>query len=173
MLLLPALLATAAAPAVLSIAGWLPIVAALAFIAGVAGAAAQLALFDALMRRMPKEHGVTFSSVDQSIQNFAFVLAPNAGGFLAVAFGARTALLVVAVIGFVAFAALRGRCAAKRYRTSGLRTMSAARQRWRICDRAVTARPGLAMERRWSSRPLCYSPCSGLVGTQPRQTRCW
>ena len=102
-LLLPALLVMAATPAVLSIAGWLPIVAVLAFLAGVAGAAAQLALFDALMRRMPREHGVTFSSVDQSIQNFAFVLAPNAGGFLAVAFGARTALLVVAAIGFAAF----------------------------------------------------------------------
>ena len=77
--------------------------AALAFIVGVASASAQLALFDGLMRRIPREHGVTFSSVDQSIQNFAFVLAPNAGGFLAVAFGARTALLVVAAIGFVAF----------------------------------------------------------------------
>jgi hypothetical protein len=102
-LLLPALLAMAAAPAVMSFADWLPAVAALAFIQGVAGAAAQLALFDAFMRRIPKEQGVTFSSVDQSIQNLAFVLAPNAGGFLAVAFGARLALLVVAGIGFAAF----------------------------------------------------------------------
>jgi hypothetical protein len=102
-LLLPALLAMAAAPAVMSFADWLPAVAALAFIQGVAGAAAQLALFDAFMRRIPKEQGVTFSSVDQSVQNLAFVLAPNAGGFLAVAFGARLALLVVAGIGFAAF----------------------------------------------------------------------
>jgi hypothetical protein len=102
-LLLPALLAMAGTPAILAIAGWLPAVAGLAFIAGVAGAAAQLALFDALMRRIPREHGVTFSSVDQSIQNLAFVLAPNAGGFLAVAFGARLTLLVVAGIGFAAF----------------------------------------------------------------------
>jgi hypothetical protein len=102
-LLLPALLVMAAAPAVLSIAGWMPVVAALAFIAGVAGAAAQLALFDALMRRMPKDHGVTFSSVDQSIQNFAFVLAPNAGGFLAVAIGGRLTLVAIAIVGFVAF----------------------------------------------------------------------
>ena len=78
-MLLPALLAMAAAPAVLSIVGWLPVVAAIAFVMGVAGAGAQLALFDAFMRRMPAEHGVTFSSVDQSIQNLAFVLAPNAG----------------------------------------------------------------------------------------------
>ena len=128
-LLLPALLVMAAAPAVLSIAGWLPIVAALAFVAGVAAAAAQLAMFDALMRRMPREHGVTFSSVDQSIQNFAFVLAPNAGGFLAVAFGARTALLVVAAIGFAAFVLFavdasvrrtrRGCCSDRRRRAGG------------------------------------------------------
>ena len=75
-LLLPALLAGLhGAPPRLSITAWLPAVAALAFIAGVAGAGAQLALFDVLMRRIPTEQGVTFSSVDQSIQNFAFILA--------------------------------------------------------------------------------------------------
>jgi hypothetical protein len=121
-LLLPALFAMAATPAVLSVAGWLPIVTALAFIAGVAGAAAQLALFDGLMRRMPKEHGVTFSSVDQSIQNFAFVLAPNAGGFLAVAFGARIALLVVAAIGFAAFVLFAVDASIRRTRRAAART---------------------------------------------------
>jgi len=102
-MLLPALLATAAATGALAFVGWLPAVAALGFIAGLASAAAQLALFDALMRTIPKEQGVTFSSVDQSIQNLSFILAPNAGGFLAVAAGARLALLVVAAIGFTAF----------------------------------------------------------------------
>lgn len=102
-LLLPALLTTAVATAALFAVNWLPAVAALAFTAGVAGAAAQLALFDALMRTIPKAQGVTFSSVDQSIQNLAFVLAPNAGGFLAVAYGARLTLLVVAAIAFTAF----------------------------------------------------------------------
>jgi hypothetical protein len=62
---------------------------------------------------------VTFSSVDQTFQNLAFILAPNAGGFLAVAFGARIALLVVAAIGFTAFVlfavdALRRRAAERR-----------------------------------------------------------
>lgn len=103
MLLLPALLVMAVTPAVLSLVGWLPAVAALAFVIGVASAAAQLALFDAFMRRIPREEGITFSSVDQSIQNLAFVLAPNAGGFLAVAFGARSTLLFVAAVGFAAF----------------------------------------------------------------------
>lgn len=131
-LLLPALLVMATAPAVLSMAGWLPIVAALAFIAGVASAAAQLALFDALMRRIPKEQGVTFSSVDQSIQNFAFVLAPNAGGFLAVAFGARVALLVVAAIGFVALLLFAADASVRRTRRGAARDAA---------DAAVEAAP--------------------------------
>ena len=103
-ILLPALVAAAASYAVMSLVDWLPAVAAIAFVSGVAGAAAQLALFDALMRSFPKELGVTFSSVDQSIQNFALIVAPNLGGFLAIALGSRQALLVTASVGFVAVA---------------------------------------------------------------------
>lgn len=101
--LLPALVVMATAPAILSVVDWLPAVAAVTFVIGVAGAAAQLALFDGLMRRVPREHGVTFSSVDQSVQNLALVLTPNVGGFLAVVLGPREALLVVAALGLVAF----------------------------------------------------------------------
>jgi Na+/melibiose symporter-like transporter len=104
MTLLPSLLVAAAAPAVLSVIGWLPAVAAIGFVMGVAGAGAQLALFDQLMRRIPLEHGVTFSSVDQSLQNLAIVIAPNISGLLAVAIGIRPTLVVVAVLGLVAFA---------------------------------------------------------------------
>jgi MFS family permease len=103
--LLPALLALAIAPAILSVVGWLPAVAVIGFVIGIAGAAAQLALFDAFMRRVPGENGVTFSSVDQSIQNFALIVAPNIGGVLAVVLGARTSLLVVAGVGLAAFGA--------------------------------------------------------------------
>jgi predicted MFS family arabinose efflux permease len=103
MTLLPSMLAAALAPAILAAVGWLPAVAALAFVIGVAGAGVQLAMFDQFMRRVPLEHGVTFSSVDQSVQNLALVIAPNIGGALAVAFGIRTALLVVALLGAVAF----------------------------------------------------------------------
>lgn len=102
--LLPSLLAMALAPAVLAVVDWLPAVAAISFVIGVASAGAQLAMFDAFMHRIPPEHGVTFSSVDQSVQNFALVVAPNIGGLLALAFGVREALLVVAAVGFVAFA---------------------------------------------------------------------
>jgi hypothetical protein len=101
--LLPSMLAAAIAPAVLATVGWLPAVAAISFVIGVATAGVQLAMFDQLMRRVPMEHGVTFSSVDQSVQNLALVLAPNVGGLLAAVAGARVALLVVALVGAAAF----------------------------------------------------------------------
>jgi hypothetical protein len=103
MTLLPSMLALALAPAVLSAIAWLPAVAAIAFVIGIAGAGVQLAMFDQLMRRVPIEHGVTFTSVDQSIQNVALVLAPNIGGVVAAVAGARTSLLIVALVGAVAF----------------------------------------------------------------------
>jgi hypothetical protein len=103
MTLLPSMLAAALAPALLSAIGWLPAVAAVSFVIGLAGAGVQLAMFDQFMRRLPTEHGVTFSSVDQSVQNLALVVAPNVGSLLAVALGIREALLVVALVGAVAF----------------------------------------------------------------------
>jgi hypothetical protein len=104
MTLLPSMLALALAPAILSAIDWLPAVAAIAFVIGVAGAGVQLAMFDQLMRRVPMDHGVTFASVDQSVQNVALVLAPNLAGVLAVAIGARNTLLIVALVGAAAFA---------------------------------------------------------------------
>jgi Major Facilitator Superfamily len=103
MTLLPSLLLAALGPAVLAVIGWLPAVAAVAFVMGIAGAGAQLALFDQLMRRIPQEHGVTFSSVDQTIQNLVLVIAPNVGGVLAVGIGIRGALVGLAVVGLLAF----------------------------------------------------------------------
>lgn len=103
MTLLPSMLAAALAPAILSAIGWLPAVAAVSFVIGLAGAGVQLAMFDQFMHRLPPEHGVTFSSVDQSVQNFALVIAPNVGGVLAVALGVRETLLMVALVGAIAF----------------------------------------------------------------------
>jgi MFS family permease len=104
MTLLPSMLAAALAPAMLSVIGWLPAVAAISFVFGLAGASVQLALFDQFMRRLPSELAVTFSSVDQSVQNLALVVAPNVGGLLSVVIGVRATLLVVALVGAVAFA---------------------------------------------------------------------
>jgi hypothetical protein len=101
--LLPSLLVAALVPAFLWATAWLPAVAALGFVAGVAGAGAQLAMFDQMMRRIPHEHGVTFSSVDQALGNFAIMVAPNVGGVLAVVLGIRPTLLVIGAIGLVAF----------------------------------------------------------------------
>jgi hypothetical protein len=103
MVLLPSLLAAAIAPAILAGVAWLPAVAVVAFAAGIAGAGAQLALFDQMLRRIPAEHGVTFASVDQSISNLAIVIGPNVGGILAIAIGVRSTLLVVAAVGLAAF----------------------------------------------------------------------
>jgi hypothetical protein len=102
--LLVSMLVVALTPAMLSAISWLPAVAAIGFVTGVAGAGAQLALFDQLMRRMPPAHGVTFSSVDQSLQNFAIIIGPNIGGALVLSIGVREALLVLAGVGFAAFA---------------------------------------------------------------------
>jgi Major Facilitator Superfamily len=101
--LLPSLLVAALAPALLWATAWLPAVAAIGFLSGLAGAGAQLALFDQLMSRIPTEHGVTFSSVDQTLANGAIVIGPNLGGILAIALGIRPTLLVIGAIGLAAF----------------------------------------------------------------------
>ncbi len=102
-ILFPSMLAAAAVPAMLSVVDWLPAVAALAFVAGVAAAGTQLALFDQLVARIPRDHGVTFSSVDQTIQNIALIAAPSLGGLLAVTVGVRHGLLVATAVGLLAF----------------------------------------------------------------------
>jgi hypothetical protein len=103
-ILLPSLLVAALASACLAVTSWLPAVAAIMFVAGIAGAGAQLAMFDQLMRRIPPELGVTYSAVDQTLANLAFVITPNLGGLLVIALGARPALLIVAAVGMAAFA---------------------------------------------------------------------
>ncbi|HJW21007.1 MAG TPA: MFS transporter [Candidatus Limnocylindrales bacterium] len=102
--LLPSLLLVAIVPLTQAALGWLPAVAAVAFLYGLGGAGAQLAMFDLLMRRIPSEHGVTFSSVDQTVQNLGFILAPNIGGLLAVTIGVRLGLAVAAAVLGLAFA---------------------------------------------------------------------
>lgn len=102
--LLPSLLVVAIVPATQAALGWLPAVAGVAFVYGVGAAGAQLAMFDQLMRRIPLEHGVTFSSVDQSVQNLGLFVSPNVGGLLAVTIGVRLGLVVAAVVIGLAFA---------------------------------------------------------------------
>jgi hypothetical protein len=100
---LPSLLVVALVPATQALLSWLPAVAAVAFVSGAAAAGAQLALFDQLMRSIPREHGVTFSSVDQSLQNFGLVVAPNLGGLLAATIGVRPGLAISTAVIAAAF----------------------------------------------------------------------
>jgi hypothetical protein len=94
----PALLVVALVPLTQAALDSLPLVALVALVSGVAAAGAQLALFDQLMRSIPPRHGVTFSSVDQSLQNFGLVVAPNIGGLLAVSVGIRQGLVLAAAV---------------------------------------------------------------------------
>ncbi len=119
-ILLPALIAAAATTALMSIVNWLPAVAVIAFAAGIAAAGAQLALFDRMMRTFPKELGVTFSSVDQSVQNFALVVSPTLAGVLAVALGSRQTLLLTGAVGFVAVALFAWQARSSRIARSAL-----------------------------------------------------
>jgi MFS family permease len=102
--LLPSLLGAALVPAAMAMVGSLPVLAGLALVGGLATAGAQLALFNELMKRVPREHGVTFSSVDQSLQNLALIVAPTVGGLLAVTIGVRYGLVVAALVALVGFA---------------------------------------------------------------------
>lgn len=101
--LLPSLLVVALVPATQAILDLLPLIAVVAFVSGIAGAGAQLALFDRLMDAIPRSHGVTFSSVDQSLQNLALIVGPNVGGLLAATVGVRPGLVAAGVITAVAF----------------------------------------------------------------------
>jgi hypothetical protein len=102
--LLPSLLVAALVPAGMALLNTLPPVAALTVVGGAATAGASLALFDELMKRVPRRYGVTFSAVDQSAQNLALIVAPVAGGLLAVTIGVRAGLAVAAVVALGGFA---------------------------------------------------------------------
>lgn len=102
LVLLSALLVNALYPATLSLADELILVAVLTAIAAVFSAGVDLALFDELMKRIPRPYGVTFTSIDTTLVNAASILAPLAGATLATAFGIRVALQVATLIGLVA-----------------------------------------------------------------------
>ena len=102
--LLPSILIAALVPAVMAPLSVLPVLAVVALVGGIATAGAQLAMFNELMKRVPREHGVTFSSVDQTLQNLALIVAPSAGGVLAVTIGVRYGLVVAALVAIGGFA---------------------------------------------------------------------
>jgi len=91
------------APAIVALLHALPVVAAMALVSGLAMAGTQLGLFNELMKRVPREHGVTFSSVDQTLQNLALIVAPSIGGLLAVTIGVRSGLALASAVALLGF----------------------------------------------------------------------
>ncbi len=65
-------------------------------------AGVDLALFDELMKRIPRPYGVTFTSIDTTLVNGASILAPLAGATLATILGIGVALQIATLIGLVA-----------------------------------------------------------------------
>jgi hypothetical protein len=101
LVLLSTLLVSALYPAALSQAHELVVVAALTAIAAVFSAGVDLALFDELMKRIPRPYGVTFTSIDTTLVNGASILAPLAGATLAIGLGIGVALQVATLIGLL------------------------------------------------------------------------
>jgi MFS family permease len=102
LVLLSTLLVNALYPAALSLADELILVAVLTAIAAVFSAGVDLALFDELMKRIPRQYGVTFTSIDTALVNGASILAPLAGATLATLLGIGVALQIATLIGLLA-----------------------------------------------------------------------
>lgn len=89
-------------PAALSLTDNLVVVAVLTAVAAIFAAGIDLSLFDELMKRIPRSHGVTFASVDTTLVNAAGIVAPLLGAAMAVTVGIQTALQVASLIGLLA-----------------------------------------------------------------------
>ncbi len=99
LVLLSTLLVSALYPAALSLTNELVLVAVLTSIAAVFSAGVDLALFDELMKRIPRPYGVTFTSIDTALVNGASIFAPLAGATLATVLGIGMALQIATLIG--------------------------------------------------------------------------
>jgi len=107
--LLPVAVATVHAELLL-----LPVVAVYA----VAYAGFDLAIFDELMRTVPRDRVVRFTSLDTGAQNLAGVAGPLLGALAASLLGVATGLALASVVG-IAGALLLGRTAVLRARAAG------------------------------------------------------
>jgi MFS family permease len=101
LVLLVTLFVNALYPAALSLVDQLILVAGLTALAAVFSAGVDLALFDELMKRIPRPYGVTFTSVDTALVNGASILAPLLGAAIAIALGLPVALQLASVIGLL------------------------------------------------------------------------
>jgi hypothetical protein len=85
-------------PAVMSVTPSVELAAVIAGLGAVATAGVSLAMFDSMMRTVPKGYGVTFTSVDTTLVYLAGVAAPVVAAFLADRIGIAPALVVAAVV---------------------------------------------------------------------------
>ena len=94
-------------PALVASTTGIPLIIALAALAGVVSAGLDLVFFDELMKTVPVEHSATFVSIAQSFQYGSAVLFPLIGTTLASIIGLSGALMVAAALrlmGFLLFA---------------------------------------------------------------------
>ncbi len=97
-MLLTTLLVSSLYPVAISLTGNLAVVAVLAAVASLFSAGVDLALFDELMDRIPRQYGVTFTALDTTFANTATIVAPLAGAAIAGAIGIQDALRVGSII---------------------------------------------------------------------------
>jgi hypothetical protein len=67
-------------------------------VASLFSAGVDLALFDELMSRIPREYGVTFTALDTTFANTATIIAPLVGAAIAEAIGIHDALRIGSII---------------------------------------------------------------------------
>ncbi len=117
LLLILALTVSSIFPIALSLTDQLVLVAVLATVAGFFAAGVDLILFDELMRAIPRQYGVTFTSIDTTLVNLATIIAPLIGaalvGLVSIEFALRVGA-AISLVGVVLFAreARRNRSAA-------------------------------------------------------------
>lgn len=105
--LLTSIVGAAIYPAVLSFVNDLALVAVVAAVGAIFTAGVTLALFDELMKTVPRRFGVTFASIDATLVNAASIVAPLMGASLAVLVGIENALrfgAIVSLVGSILFA---------------------------------------------------------------------
>lgn len=117
-ILLPCGLAMAAFPGIVALIHdellILPVVA----VYGIGYAGFDLAVFDELMRTVPRDRVVRFTSLDTGVENLAGVIGPLLGAVVAGAIGIAAGLVLSAAVG-IAGAVLLGAAAFSRARAAG------------------------------------------------------
>jgi len=101
-MLLATLLVSSLYPVAISLTGSVAVVALLAAAASLFSAGVDLALFDELMDRIPRQYGVTFTALDTTFANAATIVSPLIGAAIAETIGIHGALRIGSIVTLVA-----------------------------------------------------------------------